>query len=92
VTAYKLHEKASKSSTRKTRSAFHAGLRRVGNTKRIANEIGFISRLKRVGRPAEVSALVSSGIYKLATTVNGANTKGKDSSLHLAADNVYVGM
>ena len=49
VTAYKSYEKASKSSTRKMRAVFrHAGLRTAENTKQIANEIGYATKLERL--------------------------------------------
>ena len=92
VTAYKSYEKASKSSVRKMRTAFHSGLRTAGNTKQVANEIGYAEKLERLERAIEVNAVISSGIYKLATSVNGANAKGEDAALRLAADDVYVGM
>ena len=77
VTAYKSYEKALKSSTWKTCTAFHAGLRTVGNTKWIANEIGCTDELERLERSTEVNAQILSGIYELATTVNGANANGR---------------
>ena len=92
VTAYKSYEKASKSSARKMRTAFHSGLRTAGNTKRVANEIGYAEKLERLERAIEVNAVISSGIYKLATTMNGANANGEDASLRLVRDDMYVGM
>ena len=91
VTAYKSYEKASKSSARKMRSSFHAGLRKAGNTKRIANEIGYVDKLEKLERAVEINSVITNGIYTLATAVNGADTSGKDSSLHLVSDDVYVG-
>ena len=75
VTAYKSYEKASKSSTRQMRTAFHVGLRTAGNTKRIANEIGYAEKLERLERAIEVNAAVSCGIYRLATTKDRKSTR-----------------
>lgn len=83
VTAYKSYEKASRHSARKMRAAFHAGLRTAaGNTKRIANEIGYSDKLEKLERAIEVNAVVSNGIYKLATTTDGANANGGDAGLY----------
>lgn len=75
LTAYKSYEKTSKASARKMRNTFHAGLRAAGNTKRIANEIGYAEKLDNLERAVEVNAVVTSGIYRLATTKNGENVK-----------------
>ena len=91
VTAYKSYEKASKSSARKMRTAFHSGLRAAGSTKQVANKIGYAEKLERLERAIEVNAVISSGIYRLATTTNGADADGGGASPRLVAD-VYVGM
>lgn len=87
VTAYKSYGKVSKSSVRKMRSAFHSGLRTAGNTKRVANEIGYAEKLERLEKAIEVNAAISSGIYRLAMAMDG-----EDASLRLVADDVYVGV
>lgn len=48
VTVYRSHSKVSKSSPRKMRTAFCAGLRTAENAKPIAKEIGFV---EKQGRP-----------------------------------------
>ena len=48
VTAYKPYEKTSKSSAREMHTVLHAGLRMVGNTKQIANKIGYATKLERL--------------------------------------------
>jgi hypothetical protein len=73
VTAHRSHEQASKSSIARIRTAYRAGLRRVRNTKRIADKIGCAERLERLKRVIEVSAPVLSDIYRLAT----AEVKGE---------------
>ena len=92
VTAYKSYEKASKSSARKMRSAFHTGLRKAGNTKQIANELGYSEKLERLERAIEVNALVSTTIYRLATTGGEADANGKDTSVRPVARDTYVGV
>ena len=92
VTAYKLYEKASKSSARKMRATFHAGLRTSGSTKRIANEVGYAEKLERLERAIEANAVVSGAIYRLATTRHGANLKDKNTSVDSAAVDMYVGV
>ena len=88
VAAYKSYEKASKSSARKMRATFHAGLRTAAkNTKQIANEIGYADKLERFERAIEVNAVISNGICKSAT---GANANGR--SLYPVTEVVYVGM
>jgi len=92
LTAYKLYEKVSKSSARKMRTTFHAGLRTAGNTKRIANEIGYAEKLDKLERAVEVNAVVTSGIYRLATTKDGENVKGiVGTSVGLVAEHGRVG-
>ena len=47
----------------------------------------------RGGGAIEVSTVISSGFYRLATTMNGqADANGEDASLRWVADDVYVGM
>ena len=92
VTAYKSYEKASKSSARKMRNVFYDGLRKAGNTKRIANEIGYPEKLERMERAIEVNALVSSAIYRLATTEDEANVEGKDTGAGSVSRDAYVGV
>jgi len=92
VTAYKSYEKASKSSARKMCTAFHTGLRKAGNTKRIANEVGYAEKLERLERAIEVNALVSTAIYRLATTKGKTNANGKDTSVHPDFQDAYVGV
>ena len=93
IAAYKSYEHASKSSAQKTRTAFHTGLRKAGGTKRIANEVGYAEKLERLERAIEVNALVSTAIYRLATTKGEASANGEDTSVHLAvARDVYVGV
>jgi hypothetical protein len=84
VTAYKSYERVSKSSARQMRTAFHAGLRTTRNTTRIANEIGYAEKLERLERAIEVNAVVSSGIYRLATA------KGEDTGMGSVVEDVYV--
>ena len=93
VTAYKSYEKVSKSSARKMRTAFNSGLRTAGSTKQVANGIGYDEKLERLERAVEVNAVISSGIYRLATTMNGlAAANSEDATPRLVADDVYVGM
>jgi len=92
VTAYKSYGKVSKSSARKMRSAFHSGFRTAGNTKRVANEIGYAEKLERLEKAIEVNAVISSGIYRLAMVMDGTIANGEDVSLRLVADDVYVGV
>jgi len=92
VTAYKSYGKVSKSSARKMRSAFHSGLRTAGNTKQVANQIGYAEKLERLERVIEVNAVISGGIYRLAMAMDGANARGEDASLRLVADDMYVGV
>lgn len=91
VTAYKSYEKASKSSARKMRTSFHAGLRKAGNTKRIAEEIGYADKLEKLERAVEVNSVITDGIYTLAMAVNRADASGKGSSPRFVSDDVYVG-
>ena len=86
IAAYKSYEKASKSSARQMRTAFHAGLRTARNTTRIANEIGYAEKLERLERAIEVNAAVSCDIYRLATA------KGEGMSLGSVVEDVYVGV
>lgn len=90
ATAYKSYEKISKSSARKMRTTFHAGLRSAGNTKRIANEIGYAEKLDKLERAIEVNAAVSGGIYRLATTEHEANLKDSDTSVGSVIEDVHV--
>ena len=92
VTAYKSYEKASKASAGKMRSTFHTGLRKAGNTKKIANELGYSEKLERLERAIEVNAFVSTAIYRLATTNGQARTNGKDTNVGPVARDVYVGV
>ena len=93
VTAYKSYEKASKSSARKMRTAFRSGLRAAGRTKRIAGEIGYAEKLERLEKAIEVNAVVSSAIYRLATTKDEVGASGKDTSdAGLVAQDAYVGV
>jgi hypothetical protein len=89
--AYKSYGKASKSSARKMRTSFHAGLRKAGNTKRIANEIGYADKLEKLERAVEVNSVITNGIYTLATEANGADASGKGLSLRFVPDDPYVG-
>ena len=92
VTAYKSYEKASKSSVRKMRATFHAGLRTAGRTKRIANEIGYDEKLEKLEKAIEVNAVVSSAIHKLATTKDEVGLTGKDTTVGSAVQGAYVGV
>lgn len=92
ATAYKSYEKASKSSARKMRATFHAGLRKAGNTKRIADEIGYTEKLERFERAIEVNAVVSSGVFRLAKTNNEASLGGGDKCTDLVAGDANVGV
>ena len=91
VTAYRSYRKASKSSARKMRATFHAGLRKAGNTKWIADEIGYAEKLERLERAIEVNAVVSNGISSLATA-GEASLKGNDKLVvWVAPEDAYVG-
>ena len=92
ATAYRSYEKASKSSARKMRTTFHAGLRAAGNTKQIANEIGYADKLQRLERAIEVNAVISNGIYKLASTMRGADANDNDTGPRSVDNNVHVGV
>lgn len=89
VTAYKSYQKASKSSTRNMRTAFRAGLRKAGNIRRIADEIGYAEKLERLGRAIEVNAVVSSGIFRLATT-NKSGLNGNEKYMRWIGGDAYV--
>ena len=92
ATAYKLYKKASKSSARKVRSTFHAGLRKAGNTRRIAEEIGYAEKLDKLERAIEVNAVVSDGIFMLATTHDGTGLDGSEKGIGQVAGDAYVGV
>ena len=91
ATAYESYEKTAKSSARKMRTAFHAGLRTARGTKLIAKDIGYAEKLERLEKAIEVNAVVSGGIYTLATTEGETSLRGKDTSLGLIAWDAYVG-
>ena len=92
VTAYKSYGKASESSVRKMRAAFHTGLRKASNTKRIANEVGYAEKLERLERAIEVNALVSTAIHRLAMTKGETRANGKDTSAYPVVQDAYVGV
>ena len=90
ATAYKSYHKASKSSARKMRATFHANLRNSVSAKRIADEIGYSQKLERLERAIEVNAVVSGGIFSLATASEASlNSNGKP--VGRVADDAYVG-
>ena len=62
----KLSKKALKYPVQKMHTTSHAGLQTAGITKWTANEIGYAGRSKR---GVQVSAVISSGIHKLVTSV-----------------------
>ena len=89
--AYKSYEKASKSSARKMRTAFHAGLRTAKNTKRTTDGIGYAGKLERLERAIEANAVVSAGIYGLATTTGNSDIKGSGMWTGSVVGDAYVG-
>ena len=48
--------------------------------------------MERLEKVINVSAAISNGIYKLASTMNGPNASGKDASLRLVDGDAYVRM
>ena len=91
LNAYKSYEKASKSSARKMRTAFHAGLRTAKSTKRTADRIGYAGKLERLERAIEANAVVSAGIYGLATTIGNSDIKGSGMWTGSVVGDAYVG-
>ena len=77
---YRSYEKTSKFSLLQLHPAFHAGLRTAKNTEQITNKIGHAEKLERLEWAIEVNALVSSGLYRLATT------KGENMSMGYVGD------
>ena len=61
----------------------------AGNTKRIANKIGYAEMLERLERAIEANSSVLSDIYRLATTKDDADAICKVTSLGSAAEGVW---
>jgi carnosine N-methyltransferase len=91
ATAYDLYEKVSKSSARKARATYHCGLRKTRSTKWIADESGYAEKLERFERAIEVNAVVSSAIFRLATTNDKTSPGGNDKRMDRVTRDVNVG-
>ena len=58
------------------------------NSKQIANEICSATNLARLDRASKVNSVISSGIYKLTTTKDDADAKGRNTNVGPVANDL----